>query len=504
MSAPPEETAEAARKARPLRFAVIGAGMSGLLAAIQLREAGYEDVVVYEKAGRVGGTWRENTYPGISCDVPSHLYAYSFALNPEWSRRFSPGSEIQAYFEGVAARYELEACLEFGREVTRCAFEGGRWQLEFADGHRSAADFVIAATGVLHHPVVPDVEGADTFAGAAFHSARWDHDVSIAGRRVGVVGTGSSATQIVAAIAGEVASLALFQRTAQWITPIENPEYSADDKAEFRRDPEAMRAIREQASRAFTDGFANHLSNVDSPVLQLIQDTCVANLENSVRDPELRERLRPDYRATCKRLVLSDGFYPAIQRDNVELVTDAIERIEPAGVHTEDGRLHELDVLVWATGFAVQNFVRPMRVYGRGGTSLDDAWSDAPHAYMATSVADFPNFFFLQGPSGPVGNFSLIEVAELQMAYVLQLAEEVRAGRCAEISVSHEALERYERERAEAARKTIWATGCNSWYLDARGIPMAWPWTFDRFREEMRAPRLADYERLPHGGTEAA
>ncbi|MGI9432567.1 MAG: flavin-containing monooxygenase [Myxococcota bacterium] len=477
-----------------LRFVVIGAGMSGILAAVQLREAGFEDFVVYEKGDRVGGTWRENTYPGIACDVPSHFYSYSFALNPEWSSRFAPGDEIQRYFADIASRYEVESRIEFEKEVTRCTFDEGRWHLEFADGARDVADFVIAATGVLHHPVVPDIEGLDTFAGPAFHSARWDHDVSLAGKRVGVVGTGSSATQIVSAVVGEVGSLTLFQRTAQWITPIENESYSEEEKAEFRVNAAAMLEIREEAARAFTDGFANQVVDAKSPVLELIHDSCVANLDENVADPELREALRPDYRATCKRLVLSSGFYPAIQSPVANLVTSDIERVEPEGVRTRDGRLHELDVLVLATGFAVESFVRPMRVTGRAGVKLDDVWKQGPHAYLAISVPDFPNFFMLQGPSGPVGNFSLIEVAELQFAYVMQLVEEVRAGRCREISAARDALDRYEAERREAAKSTIWASGCKSWYLDERGLPTAWPWTFDRFREEMAAPNLEDFE----------
>jgi cation diffusion facilitator CzcD-associated flavoprotein CzcO len=473
---------------------VIGAGMSGLLAAIELARAGCRDLVVYEKADRVGGTWRENTYPGIACDVPSHFYSYSFALNPDWSHRFSPGPEIQAYFEDVARERGVLPSVRFGAEVTSCRFEDGRWRIGFADGSTDAADFVIAATGVLHHPSVPDFEGLDSFAGAAFHSARWDHGVPIAGRRLGVVGTGSSAVQIVSAVADEVAELRLFQRTPQWIAPMENPAYTPEDREEFRRNPDAMRAVREATARAFTEGFANTLVDAGSPTLAAIHEACVANLENSVRDPVLREKLRPDYRATCKRLVLSDGFYDAIQRPHAHLVTEGIERIEPAGIRTRDGRLHELDVLVLATGFRVADFVRPMQVVGRDGLRLDDVWKDGPSAYLAISVPEFPNFFLLQGPTSPVGNFSLIEVAELQLGYILALVEQVRSGACREVSARASALRRYERERREAARSTIWATGCRSWYIGHDGLPTAWPWTFDRFREEMEGPRLADFD----------
>lgn len=475
------------------RVLVIGAGMAGVLTAIRLQEAGI-DFAIYEKAETLGGTWRENTYPGIACDVPSHFYSYSFAPNPDWSHRFSPGAEIQAYFEDVAERHGVAARIQFGQEVTRCAFEDGRWKLETKDGTRDEGDFVIAATGVLHHPATPDFEGIDTFEGACFHSARWDHDVPLENARVGVVGTGSSAIQIVTALVDQAADVTMFQRTAQWITPVQNPAYTDEERAGFRERPETMQALRDETARAFTEGFANVLVDAESAGIKAIHDACVANLENSVRDPALRERLRPDYRATCKRLVMSDGFYDAIQRPNAHLVTESIDRIEPQGVRTKDGALHELDVLVLATGFLVDHFVRPMNVTGRDGVALDDVWKDGPFAYEALAVPGFPNFFMLNGPNGPVGNFSLIEVAELQVAYVMQLIDRIRTGACREVCPTPDAAARFDAERREAAKSTIWATGCRSWYIGRDGLPTAWPWTFDRFREEMAAPNWDDYE----------
>jgi cation diffusion facilitator CzcD-associated flavoprotein CzcO len=478
---------------RELRFAIVGAGMAGILAAIKLREAGFTDLTVYEKADRLGGTWRENTYPGIACDVPSHLYSYSFAPNPDWSHRFSPGAEIQAYFERVAREHDVERCMVFGEEVVRCAWAGGRWRLETRSGRRDEADFVIAATGVLHHPRLPDIPGLEDFRGACFHSARFDHGVPLDGRRLGIVGTGSTAVQMVPALVDRVARLVLFQRTAQWIMPQENPAYGGEERAEFHRNPERMREIRDEVARIFGD-FSSGLVDADSPHMKLIEHACRANLEQSVTDPALHEKLLPSYRAACKRLVMSPDFYPAIQKPNAELVTEGIERVEAGGVRTRDGRLHELDVLVLATGFRVDRFVRPIEVVGRGGARLDDVWTPRPTAYLSISVPGFPNFFLLNGPNGPVGNFSLIEVAELQFGYVLQLVELARAGRCREISATAAATERFEAERSEAAKKTIWTTGCRSWYLDDRGLPAVWPWTFHRFREEMARPRLDAYE----------
>jgi cation diffusion facilitator CzcD-associated flavoprotein CzcO len=479
-----------------VRFAIIGAGMSGILSAIKLREAGLTDFEIYEKADRLGGTWRENRYPGIACDVPSHLYSYSFEPNPDWTHHFAPGHEIQAYFEDVARRHGLDERIRFGEEVTRCEFRDGRWRLETASGRRDVADFVIAATGVLHHPNLPDIKGLDDFSGALFHSARWDHGVPLDGRRVGIVGTGSTAVQVVSAIVERVGKLSLFQRTAQWIMPQQNPAYSEEEKDLFRRDPAELTRLHANLSRLFAEGFSNAVVDADSPLMKMIEDTCRANLEDNVRDPVLREKLRPDYRAACKRLVISPNFYQAIQRPNAELVTEGIERVEAGGVRTRDGRLHQLDVLVLATGFRADRFMRPMQVLGRHGARLDEAWAQRPTAYLSISIPDFPNLFMLNGPNGPVGNFSLIEVAELQFAYILQLVDLVRSGRCREVSASHDATRRFDAERVEAARKTVWSTGCRSWYLDDRGVPATWPWTFDRFREQMAAPRLDAYELL--------
>ena len=477
-----------------LRFIIIGGGMAGILSAIKLREAGIENFAIYEKADRLGGTWRENEYAGLSCDVPSHLYCYSFAPNPDWSHRFSPGPEIQAYFEDVAHRYGVDELIQFGKEITRCEFQDGRWKIEMADGSTDVGDFVIAATGVLHHPAYPEFEGLSHFEGTTFHSARWDHDVPLAGKRVGIIGTGSTAIQMVTALIGEVSELSLFQRTAQWVMPQENPAYSEEEKAEFREYPETMRKLRSEISHLFAETFANAVVDANSPQLAAIHDACVANLEDNVIDPELREKLRPDYRAGCKRLVISENFYDAIQQPNANLVTEGIEQIEKSGIRTRDGKLHELDVLILATGFRVDRFMRPMSVIGRNGTVLDDVWKEGPYAYMAISIPEFPNLFMLNGPNGPVGNFSLIDVAEMQFSYIMQLVEQVRAGSCSQVSVSQAAMEHFDADRKEAAKATIWQSGCNSWYLDAHGVPAVWPWTFDRLREELAKPRLSDYE----------
>jgi cation diffusion facilitator CzcD-associated flavoprotein CzcO len=479
-----------------LRCVVVGAGMAGILATIRLREAGFDDVTVYEKDARLGGTWRDNTYPGVACDVPSHLYCFSFSPNPGWSHDFSPGAEICRYLEEVAERFDVARDVRFDTEVTGMAFERGRWQIETSNG-LDVADVVVAATGVLRQPSIPDIEGLETFSGPVFHSARWDHGVRLEGSRLGVVGTGSSAVQITAAVVDQVRELHLFQRTAQWVLTVPNEPIDAVERARLAADPAAMLALRAGLSTFFEESFANVVVDAASPGMAHLEEACRTSLEEGVRDPVLRERLRPDYRAACKRLVVSPNFYDAIQRDNAHLVTERIARIEPDGVRTVDGELHALDVLALATGFRVDRFLRPMQVVGEGGVALDEVWAERPSAYLAVSVPGFPNLFLLNGPNGPVGNFSLIEVAELQMGYVLQLLEELAAGRCARVSATRDAAERFEASRVEAAQRTVWVTGCRSWYLDDRGIPAAWPWTFDRFRSEMASPRLEDFDLVP-------
>jgi len=478
---------------RPLRVLVIGAGMAGVLAVIRLRQIGLPDVTVYEKADRLGGTWRENRYPGVACDVPSHLYSYSFAPNPEWSHRFSPGPEIQTYLEAVAADHDVERDMRYGQEVTDLTWDGRRWHLRTAAGAVDEADVVIAATGVLHHPSYPDIDGLDDFAGVTMHTARWDERLPLDGLRVGIIGTGSSAVQTVPTIVDDVDHLSLFQRTAQWVMPSENPAYTDEEKAAFRDDPGLLHELHAEISELFSNGFSNAIVDADSEGMRLIEAACRANLEDNVADPDLRERLRPDYRAGCKRLVVSPNFYEGIQRPNAELVTDPIERIEAGGVRTADGRLHELDVLVLATGFRVDRFLRPIEVTGADGASLDDAWAQRPSAYLSISTPGFPNLFMLNGPNGPVGNFSLIEVAEVQFDYIAQLLEPLRAGEATWVCASEAATEAFEKERTIQAGNTVWATGCNSWYLDDRGVPMAWPWNFQEYRNRLAHPDLAHF-----------
>lgn len=352
------------KNSRELRVAVIGGGMSGILCAIKLQEIGVTDFCIYEKAESLGGTWRDNTYPGLACDVPSHLYSYSFEPNSQWTRKFSPGREIRDY----------------------------------------------------------------------------------------------------------------------------------EDKNLFRQNPSVMENMHSSMSKSFSESFSNAVVGANPEQLKLIQTTCEENLNKNVKNLELKERLTPDYQAACKRLVMSDDFYDAIQKTNANLITDPIEKIQSDGILTRDGTLHQLDIVVLATGFNAHQFMRPMNVSGKNEYTLDEHWQDTTSAYRSVSIPGFPNFFTLIGPNSPVGNFSLIEVAEIQLKYILQLIELIRKADYSEIAAKKSVTDRFNKDLTEAMKGTVWVSGCRSWYLDKHGNPATWPWTFDRFFEDMKKPDLEDFD----------
>ena len=483
-----------------MKFVVLGAGMAGILAGIKLTEAGFTDVTLYEKADRVGGTWRENTYPGLTCDVPSHHYTYTFERNPDWTRHLPPGGEVQDYFERVASKYGVDRLIHFNEEASTAEWRDGRWHLTFNSGLEDEADVVIAATGVLHHPRFPEIKGMESFAGDLFHSARWDHSVPLDGRRIGIIGNGSTGVQIISALAGRAAKLEHYQRTAQWIMPVDNGFFSEEERKAFR-DPEVLAEVMDfEGYNAAVDTYTQAIIDDDSEGARNMAAACLANLEENVTDPVLREKLRPDHKPLCKRLIFSPDYYQAIQHPDSALVTEGIECIEREGIRTCDGVLHELDVIVFATGFDPSAFMRPMEIVGRDGMTLCQLWRDHPKAYFAITMPDFPNLFMLNGPNGPVGNFSLIDIAEHQWHYIAQLIARLQSGEIHEICCKADAMERFEAERTEAAKHTVWFTGgCNSWYLDSRGIPASWPWTYSRFVEEMDNPRWDDFDCVTGG-----
>ncbi|WP_156689587.1 flavin-containing monooxygenase [Mycobacterium sp. Marseille-P9652] len=460
--------------ARDPSVAVVGAGMSGICVAIALLRNGITDVTVYEKAPDVGGTWRDNTYPGLSCDVPSRVYQYTFARNPDWTHLFSPGGEIQDYFRGVADRFGLRQRIRFGTEIVDARFEDGRWTLRTDSGAESTVDFLISATGVLHHPRMPSIAGLDDFGGHAFHSARWDHSVELRGRRIAIVGNGSTGVQLVCGLAGVAGRVMLFQRTAQWVVPMPNPRYSRLVGSAYRAVPWLDRV----AYRTYSLFFETFAGGLTKPGLRrrFMGALCRANLRR-VRDPGLRRALTPGYQPMCKRLVVAGGFYRAMQRDDVELVTAGIDHVERRGIVTDDGVLHEADIIVLATGFDTHAFFRPMRLTGRDGIAADDVWRDGPMAYQTVALPGFPNFFMMLGPHSPVGNYALTAVAESQANHIVGWIKRWRRGDFDTIEPTAAATERFNARLRAAMPDTVWTTGCDSWYLNKDGVPEVWPFT---------------------------
>ncbi|HEX7922470.1 MAG TPA: NAD(P)/FAD-dependent oxidoreductase [Bradyrhizobium sp.] len=478
----------------PFRVAIIGAGASGICAAIKLAECGITDFEIFEKAADVGGTWRDNTYPGLTCDIPSHLYRYSFAPNPNWSREYAPGAEIHAYLKGVAKRYGVLEKIHLGNGVKAAAFEQGRWHVTAENGECRTFDAVIAATGILHKAVLPEIEGRDQFAGASFHSSQWDHNTPIAGRRIGIIGTGSTSVQIISAIVDEARSVTLFQRTPQWILNVENRFFTEEAKAGFRENPARMQEIYDGLGESLNLKFAAALVGDNDDGYAEMARACRNHLETAVRDPDLRRRLTPDYKVGCKRLIVSSTFYEAIQRPNARLVDSGIGHIEATGVRTTDGELHEVDVLVFATGYDPFAFFRPTEILGRDGQRLSDAWEVSCRAHRSVTVPGFPNFFLIGGPNSPIGNFSYLMTAEVQIGYVMECLKLLQQGSFSEMEPTLGATAAFNTELANALPHTVWATGgCRSWYLDKSGTVVTWPWNYERFKSDLSAPRLEEF-----------
>jgi len=484
---------DAANTNKSPRVVIIGAGMSGIYVAAECIKKGY-DVTVLEKKEEVGGTWRENTYPGIACDAPAHMYSYNFAPNAEYSNRFANGEEIQHYFKSVASDYGVRERTRFNQELTECRFIDNEWHLQTVTGDNYVADIIFLATGLLHHPVLPDIAGMDTFKGASWHTARWNHDIDLTGKKVGIIGTGSTAVQIVGAVVDKVEHLSVFQRTPQWILPLLNKEYTEDTKIDFRKNPGKMLRLH----KIFGWVLENLLGRavIGGRFAQwLVQTICRRNLETSIKDPILREKLRPDYAATCKRLVIADKYYDAIQQPQADLIDAGIDCIEEQGVRTKDGKLHELDVLVYSTGFDTLAFMNPAKIYGENGAELGEKWGKAPYAHRSLTVPDFPNMFTVVGPHSPIGNYSFVGIVEWQLWHIFSLIEKWQADNHKTFQPKKTACKNYNQQIVESAKHTMWAMGgCNSWYLDENGVPLSYPWSLKKYRREMAQPDFSEYE----------
>jgi cation diffusion facilitator CzcD-associated flavoprotein CzcO len=476
-----------------VHVAIIGAGFGGLGMAIRLRQEGITDFVVLERGDDVGGTWRDNTYPGCQCDIPSHLYSFSFAPNPDWTRFFPLQQEIWDYLRRCTRDFGIESQLHLRTELEEAAWDDAaqRWTLRTSRG-TVTADVVVAAVGALSEPSVPPLAGLDSFGGTVFHSAAWDHDHDLRGERVAVVGTGASAIQFVPRIQPLVDRLALFQRTPAWILPHPDRAVSARERRLFRRHPIAQRAIR-GALYAVLEARALGFT-VEPRILRLAERQAERHLHGQVADPELRQALRPSYRLGCKRVLISNDFYPAVAQPNVALVQDAIARVTPSGIVTADGTEHELDAIVFATGFRVSEMPAALRVRGREGRTLAETWQGSPQAYVGTSIAGFPNLFMLMGPNTGLGHNSVVYMIESQLAYVLDALAAMRERAAASVEVRPEVQTGYNTEVQQRLEGTVWATGCKSWYQDSHGRNTAlWPGFTFGFRRRTRRFAPADY-----------
>ncbi|MFF9842924.1 flavin-containing monooxygenase [Streptomyces sp. NPDC013740] len=481
-----------------VRVAVIGSGFGGLGAAVRLRREGITDFVVLERADSVGGTWRDNSYPGCACDVPSHLYSFSFAPNPDWPRTFSGQRHIRAYLEHVTDTFGIRPHLRLGHEVTRMVWDEDelRWEIETSRGTFSA-DVVVSATGPLSDPKIPDIPGLDGFTGKVFHSAQWDHDYDLTGKRVAVVGTGASAIQIVPAIQPKVGRLTLFQRTPPWVMPRADRAISAPERWLHRQLPFTTVArrgllwgIRELQVSAFTKRPGE---------LGLVEGLAKANMARAIKDPALRAKLTPSYRIGCKRILLSNSYYPALAQPNVDVVASGLKEVRGGTLVAADGTETEVDAIVFGTGFHVTDMPIAPRVIGAEGRSLADHWKGGMESLRGATVAGFPNWMTIIGPNTGLGNSSMILMIESQLNYMADYLRQLDTlgGRSA-LAARPSAVGAWNRKVQARMERTVWkAGGCESWYLDANGRNTTlWPGTTGEFRRETRTVDLAEYEVL--------
>ena len=476
--------------------AIIGSGFAGLCMAIKLKEAGFTDFFIAEQAQTLGGTWRDNHYPGCACDVQSHVYSFSFAPNPDWTRQFAPQAEIRAYLEHCAARFGLAPYLRFGMGLTRAVFDEPqqRWQLSFSDGRQVSARVLVSAMGGLSRPALPAIPGLDSFKGKRFHSQQWDHGYSLKGKRVAVIGTGASAIQFVPQIAPQVAHLDLFQRTPPWIMPKPDRAISPLERWLFKHLPVTQRLMRGALYWTLEGrvlGFTLH-----PRLMNLAQKMARRHLHKQVSRPALRKILTPDYTIGCKRILISNDYYPALSRSNVEVVTQPVARIDADGVITADGIKHPVDCLIFGTGFQATDPLPRDCIIGRGGVDLMDTWHDGAHAYKGTTVPGYPNLFLIIGPNTGLGHNSMILMIEAQVAYILDALKHMQRQRITTVEVKPAVEHAYNQQLQDKLKRTIWNTGgCQSWYLDPRTgkNTTLWPGSTWRFKQVTRHFALKDY-----------
>ncbi|GEL24240.1 putative monooxygenase [Pseudonocardia sulfidoxydans NBRC 16205] len=485
-------TGQPARTTTRPTIAVIGAGLSGLFMSKVCQDRGINHVV-YEKASEVGGTWRDNTYPGIGVDSPGGWYNLPFEEKYDWSRQFAPGGEIQDYLVGVADKYGLRRNIRFNTEVSECRWQGGRWSIEFADGSSAVADVLVVATGFIRVPTMPDVKGIEDFAGPWFHTSKWDHSVKLEGKRIGVVGTGSSGIQITTALGRRGLDVTQFIRTPQWVWSVKNPENPQVVRRLFDRVPAVGRWVQKKRLERFTSNVRAAKYGTDwrlhrgigrEEAIQAFQ----ADLA-SIRDPELAAKMRPRDLPGCKRIPLAPGYYDTIQRRNVTIVRGSIDHVEERGLVTDDGTMHELDVIAWATGYDTHGYFKPIKIYGTGPEELSELWDGNPRSYRGMMMPGFPNLFVVHGPYAPVNNIHTPLATEDMIGFIMKAVDYMVQHKVA-VMPTVEAMETYlSWVRAPAPHTTWGSKQCENWYTAADGHTVLFPyerpehiamyWSFD-------------------------
>jgi cation diffusion facilitator CzcD-associated flavoprotein CzcO len=480
------------------RIAIVGSGFAGLCLAIHLKKLGTHTFVIFEKADRIGGTWRENTYPGAECDVPSALYSFSFERNPNWTYKWSEQKEILAYLEHCARKHDIHKHVRFNEEVKALQFQTGegRWRLETSAGAVEEFDVVVSAVGQLHKPSIPSVPGASSFQGPAFHSARWNHDVALAGKNVCCIGNAASAAQFIPRIAPAVRRLTVFQRSANWILPKMDREYASWEKRLVNVVPPLLGLYR-FGMWLRSEALLYPLMREDSKFLRSQSEKmAIGYLHKKIQNPELRKKLVPDYPMGAKRILFSDDFYDAIGRDNVTVATEVIDRITPQGVVTAGEHVHDADVLVYATGFETTSFLTPMQVRGLESLSLNEKWArEGAEAYLGITHTGFPNFFMMYGPNTNLGHNSVVVMMEAQTRYILSCLQNLETKGTRWLDVKPEVQERYNKRLQEMLQKSAWASANRSWYKNEQGkITNNWAGRTTEYRRRTKAVNPDDYE----------
>lgn len=480
-----------------IRIAIIGTGFGGLGLAIQLKRAGFEQFTLFEKAGDVGGVWRDNTYPGAACDVPSHLYSFSFEQELGWKNRYGSSQEIHQYLKHCTEKYQLYPHIQFNTEIASADFDAtqGVWQIQSLTGEKFEAEFLIAAVGQLNRPAYPKIKGLETFKGKTFHSARWDHDYDLNNKRVAVIGTGASAIQFVPEIAKQVAHLDIYQRSAPYVIPKPDRIYSRLERKAFQKLPVLQsldRVFQYSYNEIRLKSFTATLNEI--PLAEYIFQR---HIREEIKDPHFRHRLMPDYPIGCKRILISNHWYQSLVRPNVEVINTAIQEVTENGIVDKEGIHREVDTIIYGTGFAATEFMAPMQITGLNGKRLKDQWADGAEAYLGLTVSGFPNFFMLYGPNTNLGHNSIVYMIESQVNYILDALQAHIQNNLAFTDLKAEIQVQFNQEIQERMKSTMWSQGCTSWYQTATGKNTNnWPGFTLEYRQRTRRFDLENYHQL--------